>query len=130
MNIIANIISILHFCLVLFVIITPFLTDDVAFLLLYCVTLFCIIIHWYLNNNMCFLTKLECYLRGTKESKSFIGQLVKPVYDISSSEIHTITTLLFLYGLYKLRLWDKKRFNELKLKITDSYNKLSKLIYV
>ena len=60
------------------------------------------------------MTKLESYLRGTKDNETFVGRLVKPVYNISSIEIKIITTLLFFYGFYKLRLWERRQRKKIK----------------
>ena len=124
MNIIANIIYILHVSLVIFNIITPFITTDPFILVLYCLTLTTILSHWYLNNDTCIMTKLESYIRGTHDNNTFIGQLVKPVYNISSKEIHIITILLLIYGFYRLRIWDKKRFELVKSNIINLHVKI------
>ena len=128
MYIAASIIYILHVSLILFNIITPFITNDPFILILYCLTLITIIMHWAINNDTCILTKLESYFRGTEDTDTFMGRLIKPVYNISSDEVHMITILLFFYGFYKLRIWDKKRFELVKSKIINLYRQKLKAI--
>jgi hypothetical protein len=108
MNILANIISILHLALVLFVTCTPFLISHPIGLLYYCFVLFFLGVHWITNNDTCILTIIEAKLRGKKSTTTFMSQLVSPVYKISAIEIHICVALLFLYALYKSKIWDVK----------------------
>jgi len=106
MNILANIISILHLLFIIFVTCTPFVTTNPVFLLYYCFILFFVGLHWYMNDDTCVLTLIESKLRGKKSTDTFMGQLIKPIYNVSATEIHILTACLFLVALYKSKVWD------------------------
>jgi len=108
MNILANIISLLHLLFVLFVTCTPFLVTSSIVLLYYCFILFFVGIHWITNNDTCILTLIEAKLRGKKSTSTFMGQLISPIYKISAIEIHICAAFLFLFALYKSKVWDSE----------------------
>lgn len=109
MNIPANIIALLHLLFIIFVVTTPFVTDNPFFLLYYCLILFFVMIHWYLNNDTCVLTIIESKLRGKKDTETFMGRLIKPIYNISSKEIQYFSVALLLFAFLKIRFWEKER---------------------
>jgi hypothetical protein len=111
MNIPANIISFLHLLVVLFVINVPLLTDNPFILMYYCFIVFFIMIHWHYNNDTCILTVIESNLRGKKHNDTFMGKLIKPIYNVSSQEIQYIALSLFALAFLKIRFWEEDRFN-------------------
>ena len=111
MNISANIISLLHIFVVLFVINVPLITDNPFFLMYYCFIVFFIMIHWHYNNDTCILTVIESNLRGKKHNDTFMGKLIKPIYNVSSQEIQYIALSLFALAFLKIRFWEEDRFN-------------------
>ena len=113
MELLANIIALLHLILVIFVVSTPFLTDNPFILLFYSFIVFSIMFHWFTNNDACVLTLIESKLRNKKSNETFMGKLISPVYKVSSFQIRLATLGLFLFALYKSRIWDKDRLNEL-----------------
>ena len=113
MELLANIIALLHLILVIFVVSTPFLTDNPFILLFYSFIVFSIMFHWFTNNDACVLTLIESKLRNKKSNETFMGKLISPVYKVSSFQIRLATLALFLFALYKSRIWDKDRLNEL-----------------
>ena len=112
MELLANIIAFLHLILVIFVVSTPFVTDNTLILLFYSFIVFSIMFHWITNNDMCVLTLIESKLRNKKTNQTFMGRLISPVYKISSFEIRLATLALFLFALYKSKIWNKDRLNE------------------
>ena len=74
---------------------------------------FSIMFHWITNNDSCMLTLLESKLRNKKSNETFMGRLISPVYKVSSFQIRLATLALFLFALYKSKIWDKDRLNEL-----------------
>jgi hypothetical protein len=110
MNIPANIISFIHLLVILFVINTPLVTDNPFILLYYCFIVFFIMIHWHYNNDACILTLIESKLRGKKDNETYFGKLIKPIYNVSSSEIQYITLILFMTAFLKTRFWEEKQF--------------------
>lgn len=97
-----NLIRALHLLLVLYVILTPFLTKDKALLRTHILVVGSIIFHWKINNNTCFLTLMESKLRGKKSEDTFFGKLVSPVYDISEKEIRYGTYFILFYSIFNL----------------------------
>ena len=125
MNIAANIIAFLHLLFVIFVVTTPFATDNPFILLYYCFIIFFVMIHWYLNNDTCVLTVIESKLRGTRDTQTFMGRLLKPIYNVQSNEIKYVTLFLFLFALINTRLWEKERYDYVYTTIYVKY----KLLY-
>ncbi len=41
-----------------------------------------LLIHWYLQSDACFLTKVEEFVSGRKYGHGFIQRLVSPIYNI------------------------------------------------
>ena len=112
MELLANIIALLHLILVIFVVSTPFVTDNPLILLFYSFIVFSIMFHWITNNDACVLTLIESKLRNKKSNQTFMGRLISPVYRVSSLQIRLATLALFLFALYKSKIWDKDRLNE------------------
>jgi hypothetical protein len=121
MNISANIISFLHILVVLFVINVPLVVDNPFFLMYYCFIVFFIMLHWHYNNDTCILTVIESNLRGKKDNDTYFGKLIKPIYSVTSKEIQYITLLLFSIAFFKIRFWEKKRFNYIYNLIIDRF---------
>jgi hypothetical protein len=113
MNYLANLIAFLHFLLIVFITVTPFVADNPLILLYYSFTLVFIMIHWY-TNDICVLTIIESKLRGKKIRETFMGRLIRPVYNITSKEVHMLAFGLLFFALLKTRLWEKERYDRLK----------------
>ena len=52
------------------------------------------------------MTLLESKLRGKKSTDTFMGKLIKPIYNVSAWEIHILTAFLFCLALYKSKIWN------------------------
>ena len=111
MNIPANIISFLHLSVILFVINVPILSENPFILMYYCFIVFFIMLHWHYNNDTCVLTVIESKLRGKKQNDTYFGRLMKPIYNVSSTEIQYVTLILFASAFLKIRFWEEERFN-------------------
>ena len=86
-----TLIRILHVLFILFMLITPFVPNISWFLvLLHATTALSLLIHWYFNNDTCFLTLVEQKIRGVANTESFMHSLVSPVYKISDECIRSI----------------------------------------
>lgn len=63
-------------------------------------------LHWYLNDDTCFLTLVESKLRGIKHTSSFFHTLVNPVYKIADDTVRkaawTISGILWAVSLWRL----------------------------
>ncbi len=83
-------INVIHLCIVLFVVIVPFLNNN-YYLLMHAIIVPFILLHWVTNNNTCALTIAEHYIRELAtgkpvvKSQSFMAQLIEPVYDFKKN---------------------------------------------
>lgn len=98
-----NVISLLHFLFVVYVLVVPFVARRVEFLWLHVALLVCLLVHWHFNNDICALTLLEHFLfPETKKNDLFVQRLVGPVYNIQSREITWATYALLVFTLVRL----------------------------
>ena len=111
MNIAANIIAGLHILIIIFITITPFASSNPLVLIYYCYILFFIMLHWCTNNDSCVLTLIESKLRGKRSNETFMGKLIKPVYNVSSKELHYLALGLFFYAFFKSQIWKKENYS-------------------
>lgn len=56
----------------------------------------CIIAHWAANNNECVLSQLEARLRGVKTHRTFMQDLVGPIYDPGHAQPWVIAGMVAL----------------------------------
>ncbi len=123
MNIILlRLISLIHILLLLFVTVMPFINSN-YFLLIHFIIVPFIILHWICNENTCFLTLVEKYLRlkvyGYVDPNDCLTcRLIEPVYDFKKNHkqftvfIYVITIILWLITSY--RLYRKYQNGEIK----------------
>src|SRR5579862_3105278 len=107
-NVTAFIIKILHICLIIFVLFGIFF-EDPFLLLLYLMTLITLRLHWFLNNDICFLTLVEKWTLGRSDNESFMHNLISPIYMIGDSQLAVISkwvvNILIVLTLFKF--WKK-----------------------
>ena len=94
-------IQLIHVLIVFYFVITPFITNNKQRLLEYIVLTTFLIFHWITNNDTCALTQIESFITNKHENETFIGKIIKPVYNISDLEIYIVMLLLLLFSLYK-----------------------------
>lgn len=100
-----NIIFVLHLFFVLYVLVVPFVVVSVQLLFLHVALLVCVVVHWHLNNDVCFLTFVEQQLYRDKAKKDlFVQRLVGPVYNVTNRDIKWATHALLLFTAVKLFL--------------------------
>jgi hypothetical protein len=106
----ANIIWIFHVLIVLFIIFAPFF-DFPLILILHITFSFCILVHWYCNNNVCSLTLIEGYFRGKSREETLSHQFIAPIYNIPKTEWNkicwVIVIILMCVSVYNL-IYSKK----------------------
>jgi len=109
-----NIIIVMHFIFVLFVVLVPFIGNN-YFLILHSVVIPFMMAHWYMNDNNCALTLMEKKLRKVinngqepDPADCFTYNLIAPVYDFKKNYaefsilIYGITIGLWFYSMYRL----------------------------
>lgn len=123
----AELVKIMHIALVVFITSIPFIKNiKWPLLLLHSTGVLTLMTHWITNQDACFLTLLECTLRGLTPDEctatSFMSQLVSPVYKIEDSSLRTlvmyVTPALGLISFTRLtKLWPeiKRELKEFKI---------------
>jgi len=99
--------------IVCFILFAPFTNNNLA-ILLHSISVPFIMIHWYLNDNQCVLSTIEKHIRknidinDTNQDDCFTCRIINPIYDFKENNadlttfIYSVTTILWLSGLYKL----------------------------
>ena len=95
------IIRFLHIMFIIFIIFGPFLFKTREELMFYIIVSTFMMLHWIIANDMCALTLAEQYITGRKSDDTFIGQIVKPIYNITNKQITMISVLLLLVAVGK-----------------------------
>lgn len=122
--ILANLIKIIHICVILFVVIIPF-TGSPYLLLLHSVFIPFLLLHWVTNDNTCVLTTLEKHFRGIKtkeeEKECITCNLINPIFGFKKSYselsfyIYCITIGMWLLSISRLG-WKYKTGEITKIK--------------
>lgn len=108
-----NLVIGLHLIFVLFIVVTPFFGNNYL-LLLHAIFVPFMMIHWYINDNDCFLTLMERNIRlklyGTvpHPNDCFTYNLIAPIYDFKKNNndmsflIYAITIGLWLFTVFRI----------------------------
>lgn len=130
-----NLILVCHVLIILFFILVPFFGNNYL-LLFHVIVLPFVVLHWVVNDNTCFLSTMEVYIRKqlkmeVDKNNCFTCMLVNPIYNFVSdfnkwsAIIYAITFCLWLISVYKLLngFVTKKinNFNELLLGDINGY---------
>lgn len=109
MNVIADLVSFIHWWMLCFVCLVPFI-GDMYFIVVNLVFMFGIMFHWFLNSNVCALTILEKTLRGVADDgQTFFGKIFGKVYSVANdSPIYWYgIVFLVIVSLIKIFTYDK-----------------------
>ena len=120
----------LHIAFILFVVLTPFMTDY-RLMLLHIIIVPFMMAHWYVNDNTCALTLLENQIRSKlygetpNNNDMFMYRLIAPVYDFKKNNedlshvIYVITIILWLLSCFRfyrhVKQKDLKNFSDIIL---------------
>ena len=104
----ANVISIIHFFLIFYILLCPFRTVGLYCDIFYLVLIPVVIMHWLLTADSCALTVIENYLRGMDISKvnvnnNYMYRLIYPIYNTPSIVNGNFIYIILLY-LYIIEL--------------------------
>jgi len=99
---ITKIIQAIHLLLCIAIVTGPFIIKDKYFLKMYVICVTLIVFHWILNNDTCALTIAEEWLTGKPSDQTFIGRIVKPVYNIENIHIVNATIILLIIAIVRL----------------------------
>lgn len=112
-HMLANVISVFHALLIVFMLCAPF-SNVPYFLILHITFSISLMIHWWGNSNMCSLSIIESKLRGLDYTQSFTHKFIAPVYEISNttwSQVCWVVTVVFMclsiYNLAYNKKWQK-----------------------
>ena len=104
--ILAGLVRLFHMFVVCFILFIPFMKVPWLVNLLHTVSVMSLLLHWYLDQDVCVLTILESALSGVRLSESFMYKLVSPIYRIRDSDLKKIvwvvTPVLGMITLKKL----------------------------
>jgi hypothetical protein len=97
---------IIHFLLVFFILVVPFLDIPLFILIIHALFIIVLVQHWYHNSNICSLSIIESKLSGKPYTQTFMHRIISPIYDIGETQLSTlcyiISALLFFYVIYRL----------------------------
>jgi hypothetical protein len=116
-------VNLIHIVITLFILLSPF-TDSAPLLLVHISSVISILLHWGYNNDTCFLTLVECKMRGIEQTQSFINSIVSPVYKFNevdtSNMCYIFITLLGLVSVYKLYKKSTKNLQKIYKNLHDN----------
>ena len=101
-----------HMCFVAFIVVVPFLKISSWLLLtLHFVAVLNLVVHWYLNSDVCALTVLESSVRGIPMDQSFMHRIVSPIYDFDGAGLDGFVwfATIALGVVSGLRLYSERR---------------------
>lgn len=105
MNILGDIILLIHLFIMIFVLVIPF-SGNQPLLFLNVVLLLAIAFHWAMNDTTCALTLLEKVVRGeTDDKRTFFGRVMNPVYSFGKEKLAT-QIILFVLILISIKNLD------------------------
>ena len=96
-----KVIQFLHLLLCLFVVLGPFIIKQKEILAFYIFIILFIMFHWVLANDTCALTLLEQFITGKPSNETFVGRLVKPVYNVTNKHIMAATVCLLVIAIVR-----------------------------
>jgi len=100
-----NIIFWIHFCFLLWILVTPFMNDRRQ-LEFYGMIIPFIFYHWSVNDDTCAMTQLEMMLTNQEKEKTFMHRVVSPIYVMEENDVNKITKTVFFtlwaFGQYRL----------------------------
>lgn len=99
---VAKFIQFIHLLLCIFILLGPFLIKEKELLILYILIVSFVIFHWILSSDVCALTLLEQWVTGKTSDETFVGRLVKPIYNITNRHIMIITVALLLISIIRM----------------------------
>jgi len=108
-----NIIFWIHFCFLLWILVTPFLNDRRQ-LEFYGMIIPFIFYHWSVNDDTCAMTQLEMMLTNQEKEKTFMHRVVSPIYVMEENDVNKITKTVFftLWAFSQYRLGHFSMFTE------------------
>lgn len=106
----ASLVAVLHALFLAWVLLAPWLPQW-EMVVLHALVMPFLMLHWLLNDDTCFLTWLECRLRGVPTSGSFVHSIVSPVYRLSETQASGLAwgLGLVLWGISLHRLYARHR---------------------
>ena len=112
--IIANVISIIHYLIIIFVLFAPF-CNQIMILLLHIVFCIGLLFHWFCNSDVCCLSVTESYIRGIDYRETFLHRIISPVYNINEERIALLCKIIvsILCIISIMRLYNSNNFTRL-----------------
>ena len=68
--------------------------------LFYVVSASGLLLHWWMNSDVCVLTQIDAWLRGSNiASSSFLQRLIRPIYVINDVSVKRLSYTVILWNL-------------------------------
>ncbi len=104
---VAEIINIIHYLVVIFIVFTPFFGTDYLLSMHLLIVPF-ILVHWATNQSVCALTEIEKLVTGTRcDEETFFGKVVGPIYKFKTRREENVfvwTMMITLWFITFVRL--------------------------
>lgn len=101
-QIIGKLVSLIHLGVAASVIAFPFLSLDLC--RFHAVFTPFMMLHWFLNNDACFLTFLEAWCLGVPVKTTFFSRVFSPLYLVQDKTVWAITGGLLLVSWIRLKI--------------------------
>lgn len=81
----------------------------------YVVSASALLLHWWMNSDVCVLTQIEAWIRGSqKASTSFLKKLIQPIYIINDQTVKRLSYSVVLWNLTYIFFFKPKASNKLQ----------------
>lgn len=101
------IIRFIHINLIIATLYIPFQSSKKTLLHLYTIVVPFMILKWFVNDDLCFLTLLESKIRNVNINESFFHSLISPIYnlnnDVIGKIIKSVTFILLFIACLNLK---------------------------
>lgn len=97
-----KLIQIIHILIILFIVFGPFVIKDKELLIIYILFVSFIIFHWIVLSDVCVLTLVEQWFTGKPSGETFIGRLVKPVYNVTDRHVTILTWIVLCIAIVRV----------------------------
>ena len=97
----ANVVWFVHVCVVAFFVLVPWIGNELL-LTLWLIAAPSMVLHWLVRSDVCCLTLLEAHLRGVPYERSFVGDLIRPVYSLSNPQALALGYAVLGIGLIEV----------------------------
>ena len=130
-NILLLLLKLCHISILLFILLVPF-TNNTILVFIHILFSILLLLHWYIQSDVCFLTYVEAIITGEDVNQGYIYKIISPFYNISRLKVKymvwTVTILLLFISLYKFIKFIRENCKESIYKCIDNICNNNKFI--